>query len=121
MLERRTSLNEVVAQESECASLREYGRVLIERTIFETKYQMGGYAIAMCVLRHQTIGDGLAFKGPQHKEAMHQSMALSACINEYRRESTYFSHLCEMGLPGFPLRVIMGACCIRKLRNNPAS
>jgi len=71
------------AQESECASLREYARVLIERTIFETKYQMGGYAIAICVLRHQTIGDGLAFKGPQHKEAMHQSMALSACINEY--------------------------------------
>ncbi len=42
-------------------------------------------------------------------------------MDDNRRESTYFSHLCEMGLPGFPLRVIMGACCIRKLRNNPAS
>ena len=77
LLERRTSLNEVVTQESECAALREYGRVVIDRTIFETKYQMGGDAIAPCVLRHLTIGDGLAFKGPQHKEAMHQAFRVA--------------------------------------------
>src|SRR5438034_7783246 len=77
LLKRRTSSNKVVAQESECAALREYGRVLIDRTIFETKCQMVGYAIAPCVLRHLTIGERLAFKGPHHKKAMDQAFGVA--------------------------------------------
>src|SRR5207237_8495683 len=77
LLERRTSQNKVVSQESEFAALREDGRVLIDRTIFETKYQMGGYAIAPCVLRHLTIGEGLAFKVPDQKKAMVQAFRVA--------------------------------------------
>src|SRR5712692_3539355 len=40
MFERRTSLNDAVAQESEYPALRKYGRFLIDRTIFEAKCQM---------------------------------------------------------------------------------
>src|SRR5216117_1857840 len=69
LLERRTSQNKVIAQEAECAVLREYGRVLIDRTIFETEYQMGGYTIAPCILRHLTIGESLAFKGSAPQES----------------------------------------------------
>src|SRR5213080_1233616 len=83
-LERRTFLNEVVAHESKCAALREYGRVLIDRAIFKAKYQMVGYAIAPCVLRHLTIGEGLAFKGQHQKKAMDQAFRVA-----------HRDHLCE--------------------------
>src|SRR5439155_25515746 len=84
LLERRTSEDKVVAQESECAALRKYGRVLIDRTIFETKYQMVGYAIALCVLRHLTIGEGLAFKRQHQKKAMDQTFRVA-----------HRDHICE--------------------------
>ena len=50
MLERGAFLNETVAPKSKRAALREYGRLLIERTVFEAKDQMTRYAIAFCDL-----------------------------------------------------------------------
>jgi hypothetical protein len=38
---------------------------------------MVGYAIALCVLRHLTIDEGLAFKGPHHKKAMDQAFRVT--------------------------------------------
>ena len=77
MLERRAPLDEVVAQESESAALREYGLILVDRAIFEAKYQLVRYATALCDLCHLTIGDGFAFKGAQDKKAMHQAFRVA--------------------------------------------
>jgi len=73
MLERRASLDEVVAQESESALLSEYGLVLIDGTVFEAKYQLVRYTISARDLCHFTVSDGLAFTRSQHKKAMHQA------------------------------------------------
>jgi hypothetical protein len=37
------------------------------------------------------------------------------------RKRPHISQLCEMGLRGLHLDVIMGACYIRKLEKNPAT
>ena len=63
MLERRAFQDEVVVQKSEGAALREYSRVLVDRTIFEAKQQMIRDAIALCDLCHFTVRENLAFKG----------------------------------------------------------
>src|SRR5205823_2623882 len=70
-------LDEMIAQEAECAALRELSRVFIGRTILEAKGQMGGYAIPLCLLSQLTIGEGLAFKCSQNKEAMHQAFRVT--------------------------------------------
>ena len=50
MLERGAFLNDMVAPKSKLAALREYARLLIERTVFEAKDQMTPYAVAFCDL-----------------------------------------------------------------------
>src|ERR1041385_8122219 len=73
MLERRASLDEVVAQESKSALLSEYGLVLIDGTVFEAKYQLVRDTISARDLCHLTVSDGLAVMRSQHKKAMHQA------------------------------------------------
>ena len=67
----------MVAQQPERPALREDGRVLIDRPIFETKDQVVRDAITMGVLRHLTVGNGLSVKGLQHQEAMHQPLCVA--------------------------------------------
>src|SRR6266496_1352481 len=71
LFERRPPLHEVIAQKSEAPSLSKYSPVLVNRTIFEAKDQVGGNAISLCDLRHLTVRDLFAFQGAQRKKAMH--------------------------------------------------
>src|SRR5207302_7205146 len=50
LLERGPFLNDMIAPKSKTAALREYGGLLIERTVFEAKDEMTRYAIAFCDL-----------------------------------------------------------------------
>jgi hypothetical protein len=42
----------------------------VNRTILETKYQFGGYAIACFILRQVTNREGLPLKRSQHEKAV---------------------------------------------------
>jgi hypothetical protein len=66
-------LHEMIAQKPESASLREYGRVVIDRTILKAKNQTAGDPVTLCYLSHLTIRKALAVKGTQCQKAMHQA------------------------------------------------
>src|SRR6266404_3631460 len=63
----------MIAQNPESASLREYGCVAIDRTIFKAKSQAAGDPATLCDLGHLTIGKALAIQCAQGKKAMHQA------------------------------------------------
>jgi len=77
MLERGAFLNDTVAPKSKRAALREYGRLLIERTVFEAKDQMTRYAIAICDLCELTVSEELAFAGAQGEKAVLQAFRVA--------------------------------------------
>ena len=63
MLERRTFLDDMVAQEAKFTALREKGRLVVERAVLEVKDQMTLHAIAFCDLCQLTVREALAFEG----------------------------------------------------------
>ena len=63
----------MIAQNPEGASLREYGRVVIDRTILKAKDQTARHPVTLCDLGHFTVCKALAIKGAQCQKAMHQA------------------------------------------------
>src|SRR5438874_9154789 len=63
----------MIVQNPESTSLREYGCVVIDRTIFKAKNQTAGDPVALCDLGHLTISKALAIQGAQREEAVHQA------------------------------------------------
>ena len=66
-------LHEMIAQKPESTSLREYGCVVIDRTIFKAKNQTARHPITLCDLCHFTVCKALAIKRAQCQKAMHQA------------------------------------------------
>src|SRR5437879_4977551 len=64
----------MIAQKSESASLREYGRVVIDRTIFKAKNQTAGDPVTLRNLGHLTVGKALAIQSAQCKKAVYQAL-----------------------------------------------
>src|SRR5881628_2591489 len=63
----------MIAQKPESASLREYGRVVIDRTILKAKNQTAGDPVTLCDLSHLTVGKAPAIKRAQCKKPVHQT------------------------------------------------
>ena len=55
----------MIGQKPESTSLREYGRVVIDRTISKAKNQTARHPITLCDLGHFTVCKALAIKGAQ--------------------------------------------------------
>src|SRR5206468_12629904 len=73
LFEGGTTLHEMIVQNPESTSLREYGCVVIDRAIFKAKNQTAGDPVTLCDLGHLTIGKALAIQCAQGKKAMHQA------------------------------------------------
>jgi hypothetical protein len=71
LFEGRATLHEMIAQKPESASLREYGRVVIDRTILKSKNQTAGDPVTLCDLGHLPVGKAPAVKSAQCKKAVH--------------------------------------------------
>jgi hypothetical protein len=65
-LECRAFLEDMVAQESECAVLQEHSRFLIDRAVRKSEPHAASNAVASCHLCGLAVGDGLALLRPQH-------------------------------------------------------
>src|SRR5438477_4273740 len=63
----------MIAQKPESASLGEYGRVVIDRTIFKAKNQTAGDPVAFRDLGYLTVSKALAIQCAQCKKAVHQA------------------------------------------------
>src|SRR3981081_3953799 len=63
----------MIAQNPEGASLREYGCVVIDRTILKAKDQTARHPVTLWDLGHFTICKALAIKGAECKKAVHQA------------------------------------------------
>jgi hypothetical protein len=73
LLEGRPTLHEMIAQKPERAPLREYGRVVIDRTILKAKDQTARHPVTLCDLGYFTVCNALAIKAAQCQKAMHQA------------------------------------------------
>ena len=67
------TLHEMIVQNPESASLREYSCVVIDRAIFKAKNQATGHPVTFCDLGHLTVGKALTIQGAECKKAMHQA------------------------------------------------
>jgi hypothetical protein len=74
--ERRTLLQEMIAQKSKAAALREDGSFLMNRAILKVEYQMGGHAITASNLNQITLGYGIAIERPQHQKAVDHALGV---------------------------------------------
>jgi hypothetical protein len=58
---------------------------------------------------------------PQTTPLLLENQHLGHDPERFRWNPPHISQVCEMGLHGFHLDVMIGACCIRKVRRNPAT
>jgi len=77
MLERRTLLNEVVADEPKTAVLREDGGFVMDGAVLEVEHHLGGHAIATDDLNDIAVSECVALQRAQYQEAVERSLRVA--------------------------------------------
>jgi hypothetical protein len=85
----------VVAQESETSELRIDRSFVVQGTVFEVEYKVGGDAISMRHLDEVAVGQSFALQRPQHKKAMDQALSVAhrnLPVGRLARKEEYSPH-----------------------------
>src|SRR5436309_14733175 len=101
MLERGTTLNEVVAQQSEGTMLGKDGSFVVERAILEVEHESAGHPVTAGDLDEVTVGNSLAGHRAQHQKSVNQALGIPNGDWPIRRCASRRCLNRKLGSPGY--------------------